>query len=52
MPNGDILLLGLIVDGHVGRLVDFGRLQYQHLEVEKTEEAGEGWFQKARLRRD
>lgn len=31
MPDGDVLLLGLVVDGHVGGLVDFSRLQNQHL---------------------
>lgn len=32
MPDGDVLLLSLIVDGHIGRLVNFSRLEYQHLE--------------------
>lgn len=45
MPDGDVLLFSLIVDGHVGRLVDFGGLQDQHLQQERTEEAGA--FQKA-----
>lgn len=36
MPDGDVLLFCLVVDGHVGRLVDFGWLKYQHLEEQKT----------------
>lgn len=36
MPDGDVLLFSLVVDGHVGRLVDFSRLKYQHLEEQKT----------------
>lgn len=37
MPDGDVLLFSLVVDGHVGRLVDLSRLKYQHLEQQKTE---------------
>lgn len=32
MPDGDVLLFSLIVDGHIGRLVNLRRLKYQHLE--------------------
>lgn len=32
MPDGDVLLFSLIVDGHIGRLVNLCWLKYQHLE--------------------
>lgn len=32
MPDGDVLLFSLIVDGHIGRLVNLRWLKYQHLE--------------------
>lgn len=35
VPDGDIFLLGLIINGHVGWLIDFSWLQNQHLRNRK-----------------
>lgn len=35
VPDGDVLLFSLVVNGHVGGLVNLSRLQNQHLSPEK-----------------
>jgi len=41
MPDGDVLLLSLVVDGHIRGLVDFSQLQNQHLEHRERRTRGE-----------